>query len=138
MVGSLSYLTRKGIIMTDYKHASEITSKAENARMRRAIAQAELSDCYYQHGAVIYRAGSVLGVGVNVIKNDPVYVGPACVNPDNHAETMAIRSCRFADLSNAVLYVARVNRVGEPRNSMPCRTCQDAIEKAGIKRVIYT
>ena len=124
--------------MTEYRHASDITSKTENARLRRAIAQADLSDCYKRHGAVIYRGGAMLGVGVNVIKNDPLFVGEATVTPSTHAETMAIRACGMADLSNAVLFVARVNRLGEVRNSKPCATCQEAIEKAGIKRVIYT
>lgn len=125
--------------MTEYVHSSERTSNAENARMRRTLALAGLSQANQRHGSIIYRAGSILGVGVNIVKNDPFILGMDAVNPNCHAETMAIRSCGpDANLSNAVLYVARVNRRGMPLNSKPCRTCQVAIEKAGIKRVIYT
>lgn len=107
--------------------------------MSRAIAQAGISDCKKKHGAVIYKGGSLISVGINVIKNDPLIVGVATITPNTHAETMAIRACGpYADLSNAVLFVARVNQFGNPLNSMPCSTCQEAIENAGIKRVIYT
>lgn len=100
---------------------------------------AELSTAKQRHGAVIYKGGSVLSVGVNAVHNDPLFTGEFTRNPNTHAETQAIRACSpDIDLSNATLYVARVNKRGEPMYSKPCKTCQEAIDLAGIKKVIYT
>lgn len=99
---------------------------------------AELSESHQQHGAAIYKGGSLMSIGVSVVKNDPLYVGEATRNPATHAEALAIRACGPIDLSNATIYVARVNNHGEPRLSKPCPDCQSAIDKAEIKRVVYT
>lgn len=114
-------------------------SNTDKTRLSRAMKAAELSEANQRHGAMIYRGGAVISVGINVVRNNPFFVGEDTINPNHHAETMAIRACSpDADLSNAVIYVARVNRRGKPLMSKPCATCQEAIEKAGIKRVVYT
>lgn len=114
-------------------------SNNDRRRLKRAMKVAGLSEAKQKHGAVIYRGGALISVGVNVTKNDPKIVNVAAINPNCHAETMAIRACSpDADLSNAVIYVARVNALGFPRYSAPCATCQEAISMAGIKRIVYT
>lgn len=79
-----------------------------------------------------------MSIGISVVKNNPLYVGEATRNPSTHAEALAIRACGSVDLSNATIYVARINKHGERRYSKPCDDCQEAIDKAGIKRVVYT
>lgn len=79
-----------------------------------------------------------MSVGISVVKNNPLYVGEATRNPSTHAEALAIRACGDVDLSNAVIYVSRINRHGDTLLSKPCDDCQMAIEVAQIKRVVYT
>lgn len=114
-------------------------SNSQQTRLSRALKVAELSTAKQRHGAVIYKGGSVLSVGVNAVHNDPLFTGEFTKNPNTHAETQAIRACGpDVDLSNTTIYVARINRRGEPLLSKPCKTCQEAIDLAGIKKVIYT
>lgn len=114
-------------------------SNTDKTRLTNAMKQASLSTAKQKHGAVIYRGGSLISVGVNISRNDPYFIGEECINPNHHAETMAIRACSpSANLSNAILYVARINKKGFPLLSKPCKTCTIAIEQAGIKKVIYT
>ena len=51
---------------------------------------------------------------------------------------MAIRAAGHADLKGATIYVARINRHGNPLYSRPCGTCREAIEQAGIRKIVYT
>lgn len=114
-------------------------SNTDKSRILRAMKAAELSEEKQKHGAVIYKGGSLISVGINAIDNDPLFVGVDAINPKTHAEAMAIRACNpDVDLSNAIIYVARVNNNGDPVLSKPCATCQKAIEDAKIKRVVYT
>lgn len=57
--------------------------------------------------------------------------------PSIHAEAAAIRRCK-GDLTNAILYVCRVNNKGEEKMSKPCDNCQRLIEAAGIRKIVYT
>lgn len=113
-------------------------SKTHRTRLNKAINLATLSEAKQRHGAAIYKGGSLLSIGVNVVKNDPFFVGDAAKNPNHHAETMAIRAAGRDSLAGATLYVARVNRHGDPLYSRPCSTCMEAIELAGIKKIVYT
>lgn len=114
-------------------------SNSQQTRLLRALKVAELSSANQRHGAVIYKGGSVLSLGVNTVPNDHLSTGEFTGSPNTHAETQAIRACGpDVDLSNTTLYVARVNKNGIPMFSKPCKTCQEAIDLAGIKKVIYT
>lgn len=114
-------------------------SNTQQNRLNRALKVAELSSANQKHGAVIYKGGSVLSLGVNTVPNDHLSTGEYVGSPNTHAETQAIRACGpDVDLSNATIYVARINKNGVPLFSKPCKTCQEAIDLAGIKKVIYT
>ena len=54
-----------------------------------------------------------------------------------HAETMAMNHHPRHKLKGATLIVIRF-RNGELSNSKPCEDCQKAIQKAGIRKVIYS
>ena len=92
-----------------------------------------------KHGAVVVKSGRVLGTGFNKDKNHPMSVSPEHIKThcSRHAEVEAIRDANFA-VEGATLYVARVNRQGQDRNSKPCIYCQAVIESTKIKKVIYT
>lgn len=92
-----------------------------------------------KHGAVVVKSNRVLGMGYNKNKNSPFNVSEEHIKShcSRHAEVEAIRSANF-NVKGAVLYVARVNRRGQDRNSKPCPRCQTIIEETGIKRVVHT
>jgi tRNA(Arg) A34 adenosine deaminase TadA len=108
-------------------------SRKDAAFLRLAMKVAQHSDCSIKHGAVIVRGGCVLGIGFNKVRNTSqldVY------EYNTHAEIDALRNAKVA--KNATLYVARINRKGQPRMSLPCQKCLCALEKAQVKRVVFT
>jgi tRNA(Arg) A34 adenosine deaminase TadA len=92
------------------------------------------------HGAVVVKGGRVLGIGWNKNRNNPQTVSPEHVKSDcsYHAEEIAIREAGEDSIKGAIIYVARVNRHGNDRDSKPCSKCAILIKKAGIKRVVFT
>ncbi len=100
---------------------------------------ASKSDSRRKHGAVIVKSGRVLGTGFNKDTNNPISVSPEHIKShcSRHAEIEAIRDANW-NVKGAVLYVARVNNLGQDRNSKPCTRCQVVIEETQIKKVIYT
>lgn len=98
---------------------------------------AQKSECNFQHGAVIVRAGSVLAAGYNNDRAHPSWGG----GPFDaiHAEAAAIRMARSkgCSLEGATLYVVRYHESGM-RMSRPCPDCMDKIREAGIKKIVYS
>lgn len=92
------------------------------------------------HGAVVVKGGRVLGTGWNKNRNHPAVVSPEHIKSDcsYHAEEVAIREAGESNVRGAIIYVARVNKNGDDRDSKPCPKCTSLIEKVGIKRVIFT
>lgn len=88
-----------------------------------------------KHGCVIVKSGAVQGRGVNTYRNQPGIIEQTDAL-SVHAEINALKRC--ANVNGAVLYVARVNNAGEPRQSRPCPDCLKALKVAGVKRVVYT
>lgn len=102
-----------------------------NAASRLAMESKERT----KHGCIIYRGGSVVARGTNTYRNQPGIIED--INALSvHAEINALK--RGSNISGAVLYVARVNNKGEPRQSRPCPDCLAAAKTAGIKRIVYT
>jgi deoxycytidylate deaminase len=97
------------------------------------------SQARQKHGALIVKSGRVLGTGFNKDKNHPNQVSPEHIKThcSRHAEVEAIRDANW-NVKGAVLYVARVNKQGDDRNSKPCRYCEAVIASTQIKKVIYT
>jgi tRNA(Arg) A34 adenosine deaminase TadA len=104
-----------------------------NKFLERAMGVALTSSCRYRHGAIVVKHGHVLGSGTNRIRNDPKYVDWR--SSSIHAEIVALRRASFP--KRATIYVARVNRLGEPRLSKPCANCQEVLDGLRIK-VIHT
>lgn len=114
-------------------------SKSEKAFLSTARYFAGKSTSRQKHGAVIVKSGRVLGTGCNKDTNDPMIVSPEHIKShcSRHAEIEAIRDASW-NVRGAVLYVARVNRYGQDRNSKPCIRCEVVIKEMKIKKVIYT
>lgn len=114
-------------------------SKRDRAFLSVARYFATKSTARNTHGAVIVKGGRVVGTGYNRNRNHPMSVSPEHIKTECsiHAEESAIRDAGY-DVKNAIIYVARVNKHGEDRDSKPCPRCLSLIEESGIKRVIYT
>lgn len=91
------------------------------------------------HGAIVVKSGRVLGTGYNKDRNHPRSVSPEHIKTDCsfHAEEIAIRDAG-KNLKGARIYVARVNKNGDDRDSQPCPRCLYLIRSVGIKKIIYT
>jgi deoxycytidylate deaminase len=85
----------------------------------------------HKHGAVIVKGGKLVSVAVNSPK--PMIPHDSC---SIHAEGAAIKRAREV-LDGAEIYVARVHN-GEVGCSKPCKKCQAALIKAGIRKVYYS
>jgi deoxycytidylate deaminase len=112
-------------------------SKAQSHWLDKAMDIAKLSQCRYQHGAIIVKHNRVLGLGINRDKNHPNNVPNPKMQAGVHAEESAIKACQ-GETEGATIYVARRNKHGKQMMSKPCIRCQAALKEAGIKKVIYT
>lgn len=99
---------------------------------------ASQSSCRMKHGSVIVKGGRVISTGVNKERSHPRIVSSEHIKQhcSVHAEVDAIKRAR--DVSGATIYVARVNRRGEQRDSRPCSRCYEAIKESGIRKIVYT
>ena len=114
-------------------------SKKDLSFLSVARAFASESSLNKKHGAVVVRGGSVVGTGYNKHRNDPAYLPEEIVREHTsyHAEEIAIRRAGY-NTKGATIYVARVNRHGEDRDSLPCLPCSLLIREAQIKKIVYT
>jgi len=114
-------------------------SKRDSSYLSVARYLATKSVARNTHGAIIVKGGRVVGTGYNKNRNHPKFVSPEHIKSDCsiHAEASAIRDAGN-DVRNAIIYVARVNKNGEDRDSKPCPRCLSLIQDSGIKRIVYT
>lgn len=91
-----------------------------------------------RHGAVVVKGGRVVSVGINKFRNHPTILEKCNVRTaaSTHAEIDALS--RVKDPHGAVIYVARVNNSGRKRFSRPCPRCYAELERAGVKKIVYT
>lgn len=112
-------------------------SSTDRRRLNRAINLAKIGACKKKHGAVLVAGGRVMSVGINTNRNDPAIIGDAQLNYSVHAEAAAIRALGHP-VKNGIMYVARVDKRGNPKMSKPCIKCQELLRKYGVKKVVYT
>lgn len=75
---------------------------------------------------------------MNRKRNDPTIVADPKNQAATHAEIAALRACGNTPVAGATIYVARWGKKNCPLMSKPCPACQEALRKAGIRKVIYT
>ncbi|MFE3585814.1 tRNA-specific adenosine deaminase [Streptomyces vinaceus] len=98
-----------------------------------ALKQAARSECRYKVGAVLAKGGRVLSHASNRRRNSP-WVD--FKNATFHAEVALLR--RYCPPPGAVVYVARIDRRGQPALARPCTRCQQVLANHGITLVHYT
>ena len=130
------FISKGGIIKLD---SGTTLSNKQRSFLNLAVRMSETSELPQQHGAVIVKAGSVISLGVNKWRNRSLNHPTDGYNPHltYHAEIDAI-SHASADLTGAIIYIARIGKDGSERFSRPCQRCTQAIKAAGIKKVVYT
>jgi len=94
-----------------------------------------------RHGALLTKGGSVINTCYNKDKFCSFGTrfrdrsrGPATI----HAELGCVLGIPRSVTTGADLYVCRVNKKGEFRNSKPCAMCHEALKHVGVRRVYYT
>lgn len=106
--------------------------------LKRAYELARQSLCHQRHGAIVVQNGNVVAVAVNKDRNLVDNLDEAHIkqHASVHAEVAALS--KVANPKGATVYVARAMRSGQPGNSKPCSRCQMYLEKAGVRRVVWT
>ena len=107
-------------------------------RLAAKIAEAN-GEGEFRHGAVIVNGGRVISVGWNKRRNSSIVMGEDSDYTDcmTHAEVDALSRANGSS-KGAVMYVARVNDSGYTRFSAPCMNCVIALDKSGVKRVVFS
>lgn len=129
---------------TTFVPSTEPLSNRDKNMLARAITVAKTGTCKQKHGAVLYQSGKVLAVGINTTRNEHPTMEIPKEHYTTHAEMAVLRaipaesSDGYFNIRGATLYIARVNRVGNPVFSAPCTQCMNWILSTGIKRVVFT
>lgn len=126
--------------------------------LRKAIELAktasELSDYTpFKLGAVIFDHHKIYCYGYNKVKSNPLqryYNKYKCVDAVNwrnhgcHAEMSCIHTLtqeyysNFPATSKLSIFIFRQNSNGEYRLAQPCKACEMALKRIGIKNIYYT
>ena len=95
----------------------------------------------YKHGAILVRAGAVINTSCNKNKYKAwanqfrkKQHGHATI----HAEIGAILGLDRSLTDGSTIYVVRVGKCGDLKNSKPCPMCEAAMQYVGIKKVVYS
>jgi len=108
--------------------------------LARRVAQNSEHDSF-KHGAVLVKGGSVLNVAHNKDQYNRFagrFRNRGCGHATHHAELGAILGIDKSKTQGATIYVVRVNKEGDFRNSKPCDMCHEVLKFVGIKKAIYT
>jgi len=100
--------------------------------VKLALKEAVKSEHRYQHGAVIFRRGKVIGRGFNKT-NRGTSRFKGYWRGSLHAEIAALLDIRGA-VHGASIVIVRNNL----RNSFPCASCLAALKEVGIKSIFYS
>jgi len=113
-----------------------IKSKYHKFFIEEAKRHALNSTMCQRHGAIIVRKNHIIGFGYNYDYSQKIYHGHFSV----HAEIAAIKYCteKKIPLEGTILYVVRINKQCNLRNSKPCSNCAKWITTKGIRTVFYS
>ena len=121
----------------DYVMANGVTNR-DLAMLNRAVGVALTSNLRHRHGAIVYKSGRVLDARSNLFRNEHPSMGISAFDYTTHAEVAALRGLSQELVSGSTVYVARINKQGEPRYSEPCKECVDYMYQRGVKRIVHT
>jgi deoxycytidylate deaminase len=89
----------------------------------------------WQLGAVLTRGSRTLSSAPNKFRNHP-WIN--YLHATEHAEMAALRKGLLNSARGSTMYVARVNRLGNPCMARPCSRCMKKLYEAGVREVVYT
>lgn len=112
-------------------------SRRDKAMLSRAAQVANTGTEKHMHGAVLYKSGRVLSVGVNVHRNSHPTMEIPYGAYTVHAEQAALRAVGDAFERGSTLYVVRVG-AKSLLNSHPCNSCIVDLICYGIDRVVFS
>lgn len=95
----------------------------------------------HKHGAILVKGGSVLNVAFNANKFVPWgnrFRSKSCGHATHHAELGCVLGIAREKTQGAVVYVVRIGRMGDMKNSKPCPMCEQILRHVGVKKVIYS
>lgn len=102
---------------------------------------AERSEFYpYRHGAILAKGSSILSTSENKNKYNSFadrfcqHNGIATI----HAELGCILGVNNSITRNGSIYVVRIGKKGQLKNSKPCCMCMSCMSFVGIKKVYYS
>lgn len=136
-------------MITTTNIATRLTKK-QASYLRCAAKVARRSAVRQRHGAVIVKSGSVISFGFNSYTNDPhlfsteLFALGKIAHLDRgrqlstHAEIAALRRASAEQLRGATIYIARIAKNGERKNSAPCARCTIKLLAAGVKKIVFT
>ena len=100
--------------------------------LNHAITLAEKSPSRIRVAAIITDGARIISRGVNDMnKSHPLYA-PANI----HAELACVLAAPYTD--GCTIYIARINKKGEPVLAQPCKRCNALITQSGIRKVVFT
>lgn len=116
---------------------NKISNSDENRYYRFAniaLIQSNKSDMKIKHAAIAVRRGKVISTGYNEYRN--VYKGYNCFI-STHSEVKCCINMEKKTNKECDIYVYRVNKDCNLKNTKPCNTCIWFMKKSGIKNIIY-
>ena len=91
-----------------------------------------------KHVAALVSRNTIVSLGMNKAKSDPGFFE---LSKDRRKQYVHAEWDCLNGIENAhkyTMYVVRVDKNGQLANSKPCKICQQAIDGAGIKRVVHS
>jgi deoxycytidylate deaminase len=86
------------------------------------------------HGAVLVKGSKIIATGSNSYT-----VGRTCQRGNVHAEVSCLRNASMPkDSACLIMYIVRVNALGDLRESKPCSNCQLVLRRFNITTVFHS
>jgi len=124
-----------------------VLSTRDKRFLKRAANMAKKREVdFHNHCTIITKGPKVVAIGYNSYKNDPRHLSDEHVRgvPGRnlrhgvgpHSEISALQ--QVSDPTGVTVYVVRVMKNGELAESKPCEVCTEALQEAGVKRVVWS
>jgi len=112
---------------------------SQNTLLKKALLETKKSGhIRFRFGVVIFNKNKILSVGTNSIRSAKNLHPRFSRWPGSvHAEVAAILNAK-TDLTNASIFVLRINLAGDLMLARPCVHCMKYIKAVGIKKIIYS
>lgn len=97
--------------------------------------EAMKSDMKYKHGCIIAKGNQIYSVAYNHHCNhDYMYA----IHSEDNAIQKFLKKRKEKTIYNSTMYIVRVTKDGEYRNSKPCKNCLEKIKEYKLRKIIYT